>query len=135
MISRRNNHRQVRDAFTLVEILVVVAIILILLGGGSFLLLRNRDDALIARAKMSIRSLETAVQAYELKNNQKPASLQDLTVPDDTGKPYCDAAAITTPWNGQYGYDPNGANNGGMKPDIWADTPNGKRIGNWPGAS
>ncbi len=137
MVMVIRSSRQLRRAgFSLMEILVVVAIILILMGGGTFLLLKNRDDALISKAKMGVKSLELAVQSYNLKNNQYPGSLQELTQADDTGKPYCDAETLITPWgNGQYQYDPSGPNNAGHKPDIWADGPNGRRIGNWPGAN
>jgi prepilin-type N-terminal cleavage/methylation domain-containing protein len=124
----------VRGGFTLMEILVVVAIILILVGGGTFYLLKNRDEAMIMKAKAGVKALETTVLSYNVKHGQYPGSLQELLQPDDSGHAYCDAEALVTPWKAQYQYDPSGPNNGGQKPDIWADGPNGRRIGNWPGA-
>src|SRR5262245_23687755 len=135
MIARKTTRHAVRGAFTLMEMLVVVAIIVILAGGGTYYYLKYLDDAKVNKAKMDIKNLENAVMAYYTKHSEYPPTLATLTQREaDGGKPYMDTEALKTPWNGQYGYDPNGANNQSNKPDIWADGPNGKRIGNWPGA-
>ena len=93
------------------------------------------ERAKINRAKMAVKSLETAVEAYYLQHGEYPLSLAVLTQREvDGGKAYLDADALKTPWGSQYNYDPVGPSNGGNKPDIWADGPQGKRIGNWPAA-
>jgi general secretion pathway protein G len=121
-----------RGAFTLMEMLIVVAIILILVGGGTMIIGRFRDDARVTKAKAQIKTLEQAAQAYENNYGALPDNLAVLTQPSaDGGKAYVDASAIVSPWNTQFSYDPSGTNNGGNKPDIWVDTPDGKRIGNW----
>jgi general secretion pathway protein G len=127
--------RQVaRGAFTLMEMLVVVAIIVILAGGGTFYYMKYLDEAKINKCKIQIKNIETAVEAYKVSHGDYPSSLQALAQPDpDGGRPALDAEALLTPWKTQYGYNPAGTNNGGNKADIWADAPNGKKIGNWPG--
>ncbi len=134
MIVRKTNHL-VRKGFSLMEIMVVVAIIMVLVGGGTYFYMKYQQDAHIAKATQSVRALSLAVESYKLKNNDYPADLSQLLQPDDSGHPYLDSDALRTPWGGQYNYDPNGPNNNGFKADIWVDSPNGKRIGNWAGAS
>ena len=43
-----------------------------------------------------------------------------------------DQDALIDPWHHPYQYDQSGAKNGGRRPDIWAVTPEGVQIGNWP---
>jgi general secretion pathway protein G len=136
--TRRAARQAVRGAFTLMEMLVVVAIIVILAGGGTFYYMKYLDEAKINKAKIQIKSIETAVEAYKTNPNhdEYPANLMVLTQRDaDGGRPALDVDALKTPWGKQYGYDPAGPRNGGNKADIWADAPNGKVIGNWPGGS
>jgi general secretion pathway protein G len=129
----RNTRRALRRAFTLMEMLVVVAIIVILAGGGTFYYLKYLDEAKVNKAKMQVKALETAVEAYYVKHQEYPQSLLVLTQREaDGSKAAMDADALKTPWGAQYNYDPNGGRNGGNKPDIWADSPQGP-IGNWPG--
>lgn len=40
---------------------------------------------------------------------------------------------LVGPWKKPYKYDAAGPKNNGTKPDIWAVTPKGTIIGNWPG--
>jgi hypothetical protein len=45
-----------------------------------------------------------------------------------------DKAGLADPWGKPYQYDPTGKRNGGNKPDVWSDGPDGKPIGNWRGS-
>src|SRR5262245_34485716 len=108
MIARKTTRHAVRGAFTLMEMLVVVAIIVILAGGGTFYYMKYLDEAKVNKAKIAVKTLEQAVEAYYIKHGEYPPTLAALTQRDpDGGKPYMDAEALKTPWNGQYGYDPN----------------------------
>jgi len=114
------------------EMLVVVAILVVLAGVGGYYYLRHLDEAKRDAARLQSKNLTEAVEAYYVKNGEYPASLAVLTERDAEGnKPYLDVDALRTPWGSTYQYDPSGPNNGGNKPDIWAETPQG-RIGNWP---
>ena len=124
-----------RSAFTLMEMMVVVTIIVMLAGGGTYYYMKYLDDAKVSTAKAGVRKLTDTVEMYKLKHGDYPDTLQVLTQRDDENpKPYIDQEALKTPWGGQYGYDKGGANNGGAKPDIFADGPNGVKVGNWPGS-
>ena len=127
-------HHVARAAFTLMELLVVVAILVVLAGVGGVIYMKYLDDAKISAAKLQVKNLSEAAEAYKIKHGDYPASLDTLTQPDDDGqgKPYLDRDALTTPWGGTYQYEAAGQNNK-YKPDIWADAPGGGRIGNWSG--
>jgi hypothetical protein len=42
------------------------------------------------------------------------------------------ASDLVDHWGKPYQYNAQGANNGGLKPDIWTTTPRGIQVGNWP---
>lgn len=132
--SRGTNQRALRrrGGFTLMEMMVVVAILVVLAGIGGYYYSKSLDDAKASAAKVQCKVLSDAVEAYKIKNGDYPASLQALTQPEPDGsRASLDPDALRTPWGGQYMYDPSGPNNGGNKPDIWAETRQGQRIGNW----
>jgi general secretion pathway protein G len=123
----------VRRAFTLMEMLVVVAIIVVLAGVGGYYYMNAMDTAKVKAAKGQVQILTQAAQTYELDNGSWPADLGVLLQPNPlTGKPYLENAdAVITPWQTPYRYDPSGQHNNRVKPDIWAEGPNGLVIGNW----
>lgn len=128
----RGKRRGAREAFTLMEMLVVVAILVVLAGVGGYYYLRHIDESKVTAAKLQVKTLTDAVDAYKVKHGEYPASLVVLTERDSDGSlPYVEPDALKTPFGQQYGYDPSGPNNSGIRPDIWADTPQG-RVGNWP---
>jgi general secretion pathway protein G len=134
MLKRHTNRQNDRLGFTLMEILVVVAILVILAGTASVFMFKYLDDAKANRAEADMRTLTSACQKYKLRNDSYPATLQELVQPTDgSTKPYLDGGqeAILDPWGKQYVYDPSGANNGGLKPDISTTTPDGEPIQNW----
>lgn len=124
-----------RAAFTLMEMLVVVAIIVVLAGLGGYYLLGQLNQSRDSAAKAQMQVLTKAVKTYMIDHNgMPPPSLQQLLVgPDELGKgPYLESAdALKTPFGTDYVYDPSGANNRGLCPDISCQTPQGKTIGNW----
>src|SRR3954454_21780734 len=73
-----------RSAFTLMEVLVVVAI-LVVLASGSLIYLSYLDSAKLSTAKLDIKKLETAVDAYYTDpshGGQYPPNLEMLTKRD-----------------------------------------------------
>lgn len=134
MIVRRTVARAAsRRAFTLLEILVVVAIIVILAGVGVYALMPQLDQAKERIAKAQIEGLSGAAQIYKINNDDFPASLDLLAMQQPNGgPPLITADKLLDPWGQPYNYNPLGTNNGGMKPDIWIQRPDGRQIGNWP---
>jgi type II secretory pathway pseudopilin PulG len=118
------------------EILVVVAIIVVLAGVGVAYLLPQVDVAKEGVVKSNLRLLTDNCKMYWLQNgNNWPPSLDALAqVQPNGGPPLIPPDQLLDPWQHPYNYDPSGANNGGMQPDISTSTPQGKLIGNWPGA-
>jgi len=133
MLLRIESKRQRRVAFTLMEMLVVVAIIVALAGIGGFFLLGQLSQGQKDAASTQVRGpLTQACQAYFIKHNQWPASLQQLLTKDELGGPYLESEdALFDPWRKVYQYDASGAKNNGMKPDIWTTGPDNTVIGNW----
>jgi general secretion pathway protein G len=132
MILRRDVRKAVRSGFTLMEILVVVAIIVVLAGVGGYYLLPRVDEAKEKTALSQVKGpLTMAAESYKLNNDSYPPSLEALTqAQPNGGQPLLERDALLDPWSKPYRYDAAGTNNGGLKPDIWADGPNGP-IGNW----
>ena len=133
ILAQRQRVSPRRQAFTLMEVLVVVAILVILASVSSIFVFRYLDDAKDGTAKSSTATLTQACQAYKLKYQEYPASLQALIQPPD-GTPFVEPDAIMDPWQRQFQYDPNGPHNNGLKPDIWTTGSHGQEIGNWSGS-
>ena len=116
------------------EMLVVVAILVVLAGVGGVYYMKYLDEAKVNAARLQVKMLTQAAEAYSTKHGNFPASLGVLTEKEEDGSQAAlEPDALKTPWGTAYQYDQSGANNGGNKPDIWADNPKGGRIGNWSG--
>jgi hypothetical protein len=91
----------------------------------------TRESEAICHAK---GDLTTACKSYWRNNDQHwPPDLDALTQPDKNGKVYLDGSeALIDPWRNRFQYDPGGPRNNGQQPDIWAKSPKGEVIGNWP---
>jgi general secretion pathway protein G len=131
---KRELVRGARHGFTLMEVLVVVAIILVLAGLGGYYFLGQAKEAQRSAAKIQVKTLTQATENYALDHNGNfPNSLADLLKRDQNGKgPYLKTQdALIDPWGNPYQYNAQGANNGGMQPDIWAESAQFGKIGNW----
>jgi hypothetical protein len=85
-----------------------------------------------ARARVQVLTL--ICQHYKSQNGDWPLSLDALALPQPKGgNPFVVASDLTDEWSHPYQYDAAGPKNGGEKPDIWTETPQGKVLGNWPG--
>jgi general secretion pathway protein G len=121
-------------AFTLMEVLVVVAILVVLAGVGGVYYAKYLNDAKISAARIQVKNISNVVETYYTKHGEWPANLSILTEKDaDGSQPYLEPDALKTPWGTMYQYDQSGPNNSGNKPDVWADGPQGVKIGNWSG--
>jgi general secretion pathway protein G len=122
-----------RSGFTLMEILVVVAIIVVLAAVGGYYVLPRLEESKEKLASAKLKILDDACGTYHVNNGDWPPSLEALAMQQPTGgAPIIDAEALRDPWGNPFGYDPTGAHNNGMKPDVWVNRPNGQ-IGNWAG--
>jgi prepilin-type N-terminal cleavage/methylation domain-containing protein len=129
------SHGASRAAFTLLEVLIVVAIIVVLAGAGTLTFLKFQEGANEDVAYTKIKNIEKAAMAIQIRSGSPPQSLAEMTQATDGGRAAIDDVdALKDPWGKEFQYDPSGKNNGGARPDIWTTAPNGKTIGNWPGA-
>lgn len=131
----RSQKQSKRAAFTLLEIMVVAAIILILAGAGAVVLPRFINDARINRAKLDVKTLSTAVMAYQVKFGDFPTSLNELAeIQRDQGLAYIEKSALTDPWNHLYDYNPGMLHPKTGTPRISSQGPPGQTvlITNWP---
>ena len=135
MLQRHSRRRADRSGFTLMEVLVVVAILLVLASVATISIFRYLDDANKSKAHLDLKALTESCKGYKLKNGDFPDSLDQLLTPPDGGKPYLETReSLIDPWGQPYRYDKSGANNGGLRPDIYCTTPDGETIGNWMAA-
>lgn len=127
-----SRRRVQRGAFTLLEVLVVVAIIVMLAGVGVYYGLQRYEEAKYDRARADVKALSQQVEIYKLKNGDYPATMDQLTVAQPSGGgALVPPDQIRDPWGNIYQIDPDGANNGGNRADVYTVGPNGQTIGNW----
>jgi general secretion pathway protein G len=63
-----------KKGFTLIELLIVIAVMSILIGIALPRLRGMREEGLIAQAKGEMRTLQTAIESYNIHNNAYPPS-------------------------------------------------------------
>jgi general secretion pathway protein G len=139
MLARQNRNtaapkalRTTRTAFTLLEVLVVVAIIVMLAGVGGYYLMARYEEAKVQRARIDVNTLSDAVETYRLNNGDFPASIDMLAqMQPNGGMPLIPPDKVMDPWGQMYQIDPTGANNNGLKADVFTTTPQGIVIGNF----
>ncbi len=133
MVIRDKRQPRRRGAFTLMELMIVVALLVILAGTGGFYYMRTLESGKKKAAAAQVHTIEQQVQMWALDHSsQMPPSLQSLAQGDDVNpKPQMSANDLIDPWKKPYQYDPNGSHNGGNKPDVWTQAPDGSVIGNW----
>jgi hypothetical protein len=88
---------------------------------------RAPADDKVDKARADVQSLTRAAKTFNLKHERYPATLKELE-----NSKYVTAPFPLDPWGNPYKYDVKGPRNGGKMPDIWAEAPDKKEIGNWP---
>jgi general secretion pathway protein G len=115
--------RSLRQGFTLIEILLVVAIIGMLVALVGVAVPKFLENARKDTAKTQIRMLETAVDAYNMKNGKNPGSLDDV-------KEFLKGGELpATPWQGEYSYS-GSSSTAGYTYEISCTAPDGTVIAN-----
>lgn len=94
-------------------------------------------DSNKGRAKTDIKSLETAVAAYQSRHGRLPENLTKLAeIQPDGGPAYIEESLLIDPWARPYHYDPNRRHPESGKPQIWTAGPDPAnpeyKIANWP---
>ncbi len=126
---KNEKKRKSKSGFTLIEILLVVVIIGIIVGIAVPKMSGKIGMSLDVAARASLKSLETAVQNYEMENLRLPDSLDDLTVVKDGKGPYLKPSEIIDPWKQKFQYSKPGSHNRGY--DLYTKSPEGKEFNNW----
>ena len=72
-----------QKAFTLIELLIVVAIIAILAAIAVPNFLEAQVRSKVSRVRSDMRSLATALEAYQVDNNKYPPDPNDGKLPSD----------------------------------------------------
>jgi general secretion pathway protein G len=124
-----------RAAFTLMEMLVVVAILVVLAGAAVPIYLNYLDNAKRDRAKVDVKTLQQAVEAYKTEHGQYPQNLQILTQPDQALGSFAtlEQSALLDPWGNPYMFDPSTLHPQTGRAKIWSQGPPGRNmmISNW----
>jgi len=125
MIVRKQAPAAIRAAFTLMEVLVVVAILVVLAAIAVPIYTTYLENSKLDRAKLDVKNLETAVQAYYMRNDVYPDSLQMLTQVDALGnRPTLTADTLIDPWRQPYQLDLSTVQQLG-KPRVFSNGPPG----------
>ena len=118
-----------KNGFTLIEIMLVIVIIGIIAGIAIPKLTGSVGKASNTAARMSLKGIESAVQAYEMDNLRLPDSIDDLTKMKDGNGPYLKPSDLMDPWSQKYKYAKGGADAMGF--DIYTTSPEGDEFNNW----
>jgi general secretion pathway protein G len=130
---RRNTSR---SAFTLMEIIVVVTIIMILAGSSVFIFQGVLENSKESRALMDVKSIEKAMEVYNLRNGNYPQSIEILVERQQDGSvALLDERVIADPWGQHYVIEPGNLHPRTGKPHVYSAGPpgKGKILGNFPG--
>jgi hypothetical protein len=97
----------------------------------------DTDNARTERARVDVRTLTLAVQAYFINNGEYPQTLKQLAEKQPNGGlPFLEARALTDPWSRPYVYEPGMTDPLTGRPLIYSQGPRPGdptgRIRNWP---
>jgi general secretion pathway protein G len=110
----RNRRRHVRNAFTLMEVLLVLIIIVVIAGFGIRSLMGSFDKAKVNQAKVMLGILSTSLKEYQIEVGNLPSALDALhQQPSDLANASdwvqkLDKPVPMDPWGHAYEYKPNG---------------------------
>lgn len=121
--------RSSKRGFTLIEIMLVIVIIGIIVGIAVPKITGKVGRANDVAAKASIKSIEAAIQSYEMDNLTLPSSLSDLTTQKNGNGPYLKPSELTDPWGTPFVYSKPGSHGIGF--DLSCKSPEGKEFNNW----
>jgi general secretion pathway protein G len=120
-----------RKGFTLIEILLAMAILVILGSIVTVSVIRLQRNAQMDGARTQVKTLQTAVQAYQLAVGTCPSTQQgldalrnppaDLRNPAKWTGPYMDKEIPSDPWGNPYQYEQVSAD----QFRIWSAGPDG----------
>jgi len=122
-------NRKSKGGFTLIEIMLVIVIIGIIVGIAVPKITGKVGKANDVAARASLKSLEAAIQSYEMDNLRLPDSLTDLTVQKNNNGPYIKPSELTDPWNQPFVFAKPGSHGIGF--DLSCKSPEGKEFNNW----
>ena len=106
MKTQQRNKR--RNGFSLAELMVVIVIIGLLATAVVPKLMDSLGDAKWGRAQADIKTIESALTNYAIKNGSYPDGLEILITPDVNNRTYLDRQTVPTdPWGNEYGYEPS----------------------------
>lgn len=138
MRRRQTQHQRHRAGFTLMEVLLVLAIILVIAAMVVPQLMGRQKKAMIDRAKVDIKAIESALQMYStdhagnLPEGSGSDFLKQFTVSRTNEQGEKEPAVLTKhidPWGHPYNYEyPTqrfGDGTGDTRPAIWSNGPNG----------
>lgn len=118
-----------KNGFTLIEIMLVIVIIGIIAGIAIPKLTGSVGKASNTSARVSLKGIEAAVQAYEMDNLRLPDSLDDLTKKTGENGPYLKPSDLIDPWSQKYQYTKGGSHGFGF--DLSTTSPDGDQFNNW----
>ena len=123
------NTRKSKNGFTLIEIMLVIVIIGIIIGIAVPKITGKVGQATEIAARASLKSIETAINSYEMDNLRLPDSLDDLIKQQNGNGPYLKQSDLTDPWSEKYQYSKGGSH--GMGFDLSTTSPDGDSFNNW----
>ncbi len=125
----RKRKSKIANGFTLIEIMLVIVIIGIIVGIAAPKIGGKLGKATNVAAAASLKSIEAAIQSYEMEHLQLPSSLNDLTVSKDGAGPFLKPSEVVDPWGNPYQYSKPGSHNIGF--DLSTTSPDGESFNNW----
>jgi general secretion pathway protein G len=110
-VMRTDNRKQLRSAFTLIELLLVMVILAVLAAVVVPRFAGKSKDAKIKAAITGVASLKTALDTFEVENGRYPSSDEGIGAlvnqpsgMDKWGGPYIDTQNVTDPWERPWQY-------------------------------
>ena len=104
MTSERTMTRNLRSAFTLVELLLVVTILGILAAVVMVNFTGKGDEARKSATRTSIANISTAIQTFDATKSRLPESLDELCTESADGAALLDKANLNDSWGHPFQY-------------------------------